>query len=87
MISEMRYRTAKLVREGSIPVAAEDDGVWLVIDSDGYFEKVNEGGMAAWSPTLKRVIYLQRITDEVAAERRFQFIETRQLRGEMPIRR
>lgn len=40
-----RFRTAKQVREGTIPVAAEVDGVWLAIDHDGYFERVNEGGM------------------------------------------
>lgn len=82
-----RFRTEKQVLEGAIPVAAEVDGVWLAIDHEGYFERVNEGGMRAWSPTLQGVIYLQRIADEVAAERRFQFIETRQLRGELPIRR
>lgn len=72
-----RVRNARhhrsLAEAGNIPVAAEAGGVWMLVDGDGYYELAKKHGFAAWSPSLNCLVRIQRISDDVAAERRFQF--------------
>lgn len=88
-----RYRAAmdflrekKRIVDGEIPFAADSGGnVWQVTDRNGYYEKSADGtGLKAWSQWENGFVHLRPITDEVAADRTFAYLEALEYESAIP---